>query len=203
MVFGFNTNVRIGDHSFHVQSEDRGPASGVLETLVFSRGRVVHRRTVPYDASLMPDELELRFRLEEQHRIVIEDVRTGRVQTDAPSKPPSGISLQLLNPGSWLTGGTATLQIEVRTRPEGAPLASADVEVTLNGQAGPVRFAAQTDSVGHATLSFPMPRLGPGGAELAIRAVSPAGEDELRYQLKPRPRPAPSAADSPVPGHFS
>lgn len=219
MVFGFNTDVQIGDLVLHVQTEDRGRRSSVIDTVVYAGGHVVHRRKRSYaehlDDPAFHDEV-LRGWLEEQHRAVIEELRSGtlpvRSLTPAspatpappPAPPPAGavtapaapaspqrpgIQVQLLNPASWLNAGSASLQIEVHSRLLQQPVAEAQVEVIFEGAQRPVQFMAMTDATGRAEMSFPIPRPGPGGAQLIIRAVSPAGEDEIRYSLRPKAKP--------------
>ncbi len=201
MVLGFNSDVPVGDTVYHVQTEDRGIARPFIDTVVYARGRVVHRRTSSYEDLLGSGELSepaVQHRVEQQHRAVIEELRAGVLQLEAAGAGPAaarGIQVQLLNPASWLAGGIATLKVEVHARGKGRPAADVAVEVTLEGADGPIRFAVCTNSQGCAELSFPMPELAPGGAALVIRAASPDGEDEVRYQLRPKVRD--SAGETP------
>ena len=207
MIFGFNTDLRVGSAVYHVQTEDRGDANPVIDTTIYSKGRILHRRVNNYkEFRDAPDfnPAALRQRLEEQHRAVIDELRSGslalenpsdtaaRAATATPAKSPdsAGIQVQLLNPASWIAAGTATLKLEVKSKSGGEVEREAEICVTVTGIKGPVDFAVTTDSEGHAELSFPLPRLGPGGTDLVIRAKSPSGEDEIRYSLKPRARPA-------------
>lgn len=193
MVFGFNTDLKIGSRVYHVQTEDRGAANPLIDTTIYSKGHILHRRVTSYrellDSPGFSEDL-LRQRLEEQHRGILEELRSGALWFEAPGATPSGIQVQLLNPASWFASGTATLEIEVRSCVSKQPLADAQVQVSLEGWSGPVCFARATDAQGRATLSFPMPRLGPGGTELVIRAASANAEDEIRYSLRPKARPA-------------
>ena len=50
MNFGFNSNVRIGDAMYHVQTEDRGPSHPFLDTVVYMAGRVIYKRSTSYQA---------------------------------------------------------------------------------------------------------------------------------------------------------
>ena len=73
MLFGHNTDVKVGDTVYHVQTEDRGTANALIDTTVYCRGRVLHRRTNNYFdlLPLDPDREEsLRKRIDEQHRAV-------------------------------------------------------------------------------------------------------------------------------------
>lgn len=192
MNLGFNSDVRLGDTVYHVQTEDRGAAHPFIDTTVYVGGRVLYRRSTSYRdllSSAGASEALLQQRLETQHRGVVEELRGETLKFEAPAAPGAvpGIEVQLLNPASWLASGTATLEIQVRARGTRQPAAGANVEVAIEGAQGPARFVARTNAQGCAEVSFPLLPLGPGGAAVFIRATGPAGEDEIRYQLRPRP----------------
>jgi hypothetical protein len=93
MQFGHNTNVTVGDITYHVQTEDRGPGHALIDTTVHCRGRVMHRRTnnyfdlIPLDADR---EQALKLRLAEQHRTVIDEMRSGTLHLPPlPPEPPA------------------------------------------------------------------------------------------------------------------
>jgi hypothetical protein len=91
MLFGHNSNVKVGDATFHVQTEDRGVSTALIDTTVYFGGRVMHRRTNNYHdlIPLDPDREEaLRLRLDEQHRSTLEDIRSGSLYL-APPQPPA------------------------------------------------------------------------------------------------------------------
>jgi len=205
MIFGFNTDLRVGNAVYHVQTEDRGDINPVIDTTIYAKGRILHRRVNSYKEFRESPEFNptaLRERLEVQHRAIIDELRCGALVLEAPpaaSSPaaapapaPAGIQVQLLNPGSWLAAGTATLKLEVKSKGSGKTVGEAAIHVTVTGAKGPVEFTTATDGAGHAELSFPLPRMGPGGTDLVIRANSSAGEDEIRYSLKPKARPTAS-----------
>ena len=87
MLFGHNTNLSVGGSAYHVQTEDRGVESALIDTTVFCRGRVLHRRTNNY-FDLLPlsvdTEAALKLRLDEQHRAVLEDIRSGALHLASP-----------------------------------------------------------------------------------------------------------------------
>ena len=215
MNFGFNTDVQVGGLVLHVQTEDRGKRNPVLDTTVYAGGRVLHQRKRSYVENLndpnFNDEV-LRKWLEEQHRTVIEELRSGAlvVSIPAPTPPPAppaappspapapapghapsqkDIQVQLINPASWLKAGSATLIIEVHSRLLRQPVENVQIEVTFEGTQHPVMFMTTTDQQGRAELTFPMPHLGSGGADLVIRASSPGGVDEIRYSLRAKNKP--------------
>src|ERR1700687_5103256 len=53
MLFGHNSNVKVGERLYHVQTEDRGTSHAVIDTMVYHSGRVLHRRATSY-AALLP-----------------------------------------------------------------------------------------------------------------------------------------------------
>jgi hypothetical protein len=87
MVFGHNTNIKLATVTYHVQTEDRGESHALIDTTVYFRGRVLHRRTNNY-YDLLPlnedTQQALTLRLEEQHRTVLEEMRNGTLQLALP-----------------------------------------------------------------------------------------------------------------------
>jgi hypothetical protein len=102
------------------------------------------------------------------------------------SAPPSLIRVLLTNPASWLTAGSARLLLEVRAREPERPIPDAVVEVSFEGAPRPFIFKTITDAQGRAEIGFPLPKFGPSGASLVIRASCVAGRDEIRYSLRPK-----------------
>ncbi len=204
MGIGAHSTVQASGLKFDVETETRvagQPAHPVIDTTVYSRGRVLYRRVKTLEDMVAGPEAEgadLEARVELQHRSVMEDLRTGVLKFDQPgfsSQPivppapiefPKGIEVRLLNAGSWLASGTASLDIEVRGRSTQKPAAGVTVDVTLEGVEPAFRLKAGTDPRGRVSLAFPMPKLGANGAELVIRAGGAAGRDEVRFRLKPK-----------------
>jgi len=200
MVFGHNTNLKVGDVTFHVQTEDRGESHALIDTTVYYRGRVLHRRTNNY-FDLLPmnedSQQALKLRLEDQHRSVIEQVRSGELQLTIPraAEPPAlpkeqkKLLLSLMNANSWLSGKNATLQIALRDESQ-APVPGAQIHVEVEGSENGAPIQSQTGPTGQALIKFEMPRItGPQGA-LVIRAESSGLEGHLRFALRAKPRVA-------------
>jgi hypothetical protein len=188
---GFNTNVRVGERLYHVQTEDRGAAHAKIDTAVYLEGRVIHRHSSTY---ARPDGTPGE-QVQEQHRGVIDALRAGSIVFDGGSagaarKAPAtnlggAISVTLLNPKSWASSGAADLLVEVRERGDGAaPIAGARVEVRLDGVTPPQIHEAATDASGRAQIGFPLPSAGVRAATLVIRAIASAGENEIRFNLR-------------------
>ncbi|MGB2676050.1 MAG: hypothetical protein WAN12_03100 [Candidatus Acidiferrum sp.] len=87
MVFGHNTNIKLGSVTYHVQTENRGATLALIDTTVYFCGRVLHRRTNNYyDLLPLNDDSEqaLKLRLDEQHRTVLEEMRKGTLDLSLP-----------------------------------------------------------------------------------------------------------------------
>jgi len=204
MSSGFNSDVNVGKEVCHVQTEDHGQPDCLIETLVYHRGRIFHRRTSNYsDLVVAPgiSEEALRERVEAQHRAVIEAVRDGVIAVPAAAESavrPSGdgIQVRVRNANSWLAAGKATLDVQVSRPGGGEPVANANVEANITGLKEKARFSATTGDDGIAELRFAMPPLGANGSELVIRAQSESGNDEVRYALRSKAKPTPPETKS-------
>jgi len=128
MLFGHNSNVKVGDATFHVQTEDRGVTTALIDTTVYYGGRVMHRRTNNYHdlIPLDPDREEaLRLRLDEQHRSTLEDIRTGALHL-VPPQPPAPVGPR----SAPLPGRTSTPVTHAPETPVPAPHANETHAVT-------------------------------------------------------------------------
>jgi hypothetical protein len=199
---GFNTDVSVGERVFHVQTEGRGPARPVIDTVVYRQGRVVHRRASNYgdvaDSAEFTPEL-LQQRVEAQHRAVIEDLRSGALDTEIlaaeeSTRKSGGIQVQLLNPSSWLSAGSVSLDLEIVRRADRHPESGARVEALIEGALDETRHAGTSDEQGRVQLQFPMPPLGKGNLALVIHAKTEAGKDEIRFAMRSRPKNPPADA---------
>jgi hypothetical protein len=197
MSLGFNSDVTVGEDVFHVQTENYGQPQCSIVTLVYHRGRILHRRNSAYADLIGSAEYSERTvgeRVENQHRSVIEEIRRGAIRVP-PSSPAGnaaasqGIQVRLRNLNSWLAGGFATLDVEVLQRGNSQPMSGANVEAYLTG-AKKAHFTATTGEDGLAQLRFAVPGAASHGAELVIRAnAGSAGiVDEIRYVLRAKPK---------------
>jgi hypothetical protein len=200
MSSGFNTDVRVGEQVFHVQTEDRGPAYPAIDTAVYQNGRVLHRRSSNYQefaASEAFSSDELRQRVENQHRAVIDDLRSGVLDAEiasAAQQAPraTSIQVQLLNPGSWLSGGHVALDIEILRRADGQPEPGVEVEAVIEGALENARHAGICAENGRLKLQFPLPPLGKGDLALVIHARKETAEDEIRFTMRSRSKASPA-----------
>ena len=194
MVFGHNTNVTVAGSVYHVQTEDRGAAHPLIDTTVYFRGHVMHRRTNNY-FDLLPlnavREAELKVRLDDQHKAVLEEIRTGVLQLATPSGVATAqpaLAVELVNAKNWLTGKRATLQIAVRHKENGRGVAGAKISAKIDGAETLAEFKAETDKDGQAQLEFDMPKLSGAEPALVIEASDGEAKGYLRFQLRAKPR---------------
>jgi hypothetical protein len=214
MLFGHNTNVKVGETTFHIQTEDRGIAHALIDSTVYFRGRVLHRRTNNYFdlLPLSPDrEQTLKARMDEQHRTIVEAIRSGELSLSLPAEeaapaptaapsarapsavpPAASLKLELMNPRTWLTGKRASLQVAVRDH-AGNAVKGAIVTTKVDGAAEPTESSTVTGASGEAQFEFEMPRLTSAESALVIEAMRGNVKGQLRFQLRSKPR-VPSAS---------
>jgi hypothetical protein len=209
MLFGHNTNVKVGGTTYHVQTEDRGVTNALLDTTVYFSGRVLHRRTNNY-FDLLPlneeSEKKLKQRIDEQHHTIVEAIRTGALHLALPQDEKSGspapaapsasssqvLHLELVNAKTWLSGKRALLKVAVRNGAHQA-VGGATIRARVEGAAEAAEFSVQTGDFGQAQLEFDMPRLTGADSALVIEALHRNAKGVLRFQLRSKPR-VPSAS---------
>ena len=209
MIFGHNTNVSVGAHKYHVQTEDAGASSALIDTTVYAGGRVLHRRTNNY-LDLLPlnadSEKALKLRLDEQHRQVLEEIRTGVLHLPeptppaplAPTKPVSsqaavknaasgGISIHRIAQPKNLARREArhfAIACHRRTRPSGRRRKNHRIRIRCRRTR---HFFRESTATGEAHVAFDMPRLSDPNAALLIEATRGAAKAQLRFQLRRPP----------------
>jgi hypothetical protein len=209
MNFGFNSNVRVGEAIYHVQTEDRGPSHPFLDTVVYLSGRVIYKRSTSYEQFASKLEAKtlaqkLHERLAQQHREVIAGLEAGTLPSHANKKAQpaaedaemhEGLDLRLTNPNSWFAAGNVILEIELCNGNSKQRIGGAEVEACLEHERHRIPCAEmRTDAKGCATLKFPMPPNVAEGSSLVVRATDGSRFGELRFRLKSKPRdntPAP------------
>ena len=205
MPFGHNSNVTLDDNTYHVQTEERGAAQALIDTTVYLRGRVLHRRTNSF-SDLLPlnseREQALKLRVDTQHRSVVDEIRSGKLRLSdgsdaksaAPQKTPGSsilggrdLRLELLNAKTWLSGKRASLQVAVNDH-SNKPVERAMVMARVEGAAKPAAFSAETNVLGRVKLEFDMPSLAGPEVALVVEASKGKAGGHLRFQLRAKPR---------------
>jgi hypothetical protein len=210
MPFGHNSNVTLAGDTYHVQTEERGAAQALIDTTVYFRGRVLHRRTNSFKdlLPLNPDrEQALKLRVDTQHRSVVDEIRSGKLrlsaENDGKASPPqaaagasaesaTALHLELVNAKTWLSGKHAKLQIAVNDHAN-KPVERATVVARVEGVAEPAAFSSETNLLGRTQLEFDMPPLIGPEVALVIEASKAKARGHLRFQLRAKPR-VPSAS---------
>jgi hypothetical protein len=204
MSSGFNSDVKVAAGICHVQTEDHGQPGCLIETVVYHRGRVLHRQLSDYcdlSETRAASEEAVRGRVEDQHRAVIETIENGQIAVPEPSADAArpfadAIQVRLRNGNAWLARGQASLEVEVLRRSDSKPIANAKVEAQLSAPDQDIRTIANTGSDGIARLQFTIPPLAEPRVELVIRAEASNGSGEVRYALRSRTKPASSESKS-------
>ena len=82
MLTGYNTDIEFDGSVYHVQTEDKGRESGLVETLVYSSGEILYSRRTSYTAILEEGgSLEaVAEMMEHQHRTIVEVIRRGLLE---------------------------------------------------------------------------------------------------------------------------
>ena len=206
MLFGHNSNIKVGTEIVHVQTEDRGANHASIDTTVHWKGRVLHRRTNNYQDLLPLDaehETAVKARLDEQHRVVIEELGSGSLQLTFPAPPaavpapsvakqpasevPAVLKVELINAKNWLSGRQAILQVMVRDS-AGNAVSGAETKARVYGAENSAEFTAMSGDDGSAILQFEMPKASGSDVALAIEATRNGAKGQLRFQVRAKPR---------------
>src|SRR5262249_3776712 len=87
MITGFNTDVRCGDKVFHVQTEDKGAANPLIESLIYVKGAILDAHRTNYKSFLQSERFSesiLQRILEFQHRQIVSRIKKGKFQKGMP-----------------------------------------------------------------------------------------------------------------------
>jgi hypothetical protein len=82
VITGFNTDIEHDGVVYHVQTEDKGLASPLILSLVYSGGAVLASKRSPYHDLIIAgfDEEKLSERLRRQHRLICAAISAGRIE---------------------------------------------------------------------------------------------------------------------------
>jgi hypothetical protein len=160
MIFGFNTDVKHEGTVYHVQSEAR-EGERLLQTQVFVRGRCIGKRATSY-AELAPSsgftDQRKEEMLREQHRLVLDAIRDGRLEEvfDRRESPGALAAIQELDI-HWINSdsihGEDKLSMKLRATEAGRGISGARLTVRLaRVDAAPFYTQVTTDDAGEAEL---------------------------------------------------
>ena len=83
MVGGFNTNVRYLGRTFHVQTEDSGPNTAKIVTLLYEGGSILFSRKTSYQTNQSGNlTAAVRELMECQHKEMVEALKSGGLDAE-------------------------------------------------------------------------------------------------------------------------
>ncbi len=161
-IFGFNTDVKLEDATYHVQSEAR-QADLLLQTMVFVKGQCVGKRTTSYaQKTIQPGFTEeaTHEMLKTQHKTMVDTIQQGDITTaltvtgDVEDIEGDGLSLK------W-TGSPAiqdgVLAVKVLVSDKGVAVPSAEIRVMHSVPTdSPMIMTTSTNADGQSDLAIPI-----------------------------------------------
>jgi hypothetical protein len=178
MIFGFNTDVKHGDMIYHVQSEAR-ENEHLLQTQVFVRGRCIGKKATSYAAKADEEvplaDTQKEQRLREQHRMVLDAIREGKLDSALDRPEPEVLAtvkeldVEWLNAGSVHADRALTMQLRVTEGGAAAPGARLIFRFARPG-AAPFYTQAVADSGGSAEIQIEVEEAGLPDASLLVQA---------------------------------
>lgn len=162
-IFGFNTDVKLGDAVYHVQSEAR-QNDLLLQTLVFVRGQCVGKRTVSY-AHKMPEpgfsQEATHELLKSQHKRMIEEIQQGKIESalgpEAEIQDAGGSGLSLKCVHSEAATAAPAIAMSFHVSDSGREVAGANLASRSGCSAdSPAIARAVTDALGNAGMRIPL-----------------------------------------------
>jgi len=159
VTYGFNTDVRVGDELFHVQTEPCSRPAPAIETTIFQAGSVQYLVRNPLPAPATADQIR------DQHAAVIAQLHAGQLRGRGP----------VLEIEAVLDHG----DLELRIRRESAKPPQCQLWVTVqpNGNAAP-EVPLPVNSDGQARVEVP-----PGGAVVRVRASSGLSRGQKAWRI--------------------
>jgi hypothetical protein len=215
MITGFNQDVAYKGKVYHVQTEDRGKANPVIETLIYVGGEILASKKTPYDSIIKEgyDEPKVAALLEQQHRRIVVDIKLGKYAKEPEEKfgeslissrsldevildyltsESQGEKLlaEVVEQSPLLVGEKGWVQLKTVTEVTKVPIAGAVVSVRLAPFSGPPRqlFSGRTDKQGLCTAPFQLPAIS-GKAAVLIDVTHERGAQQFRLPVTKKGAP--------------
>jgi hypothetical protein len=191
MIFGFNTDAKVGDTVYHVQSEAR-VNDLLLQTQVFVKGHCIGKRASSYaERSVQPgfkaeDMHEL---LKQQHRMVLEAVREERAKDifcsdgEVQDVNAGGLSIRWVNSDQTFTGNAAELKLQVllHHQPIDGALVTSRLEFTPDAH---IHSQSMSEEDGSVSLEVELPSDSAAETPILIRAKTDEKSVTRKFRLK-------------------
>jgi hypothetical protein len=190
-IFGFNTDVKVGDIVYHVQSEAR-QGDMLLQTMVFVKGQCVGKRAASYaQKSAEPDfsEQAMHEFLKSQHKAVLEAIQQGRIDSIVghgaaiQDVGDGGLTLKWTNASQIPEGAAVSMIFQVVD--EEKPVAGSAISVfAISPGNAPAVARATTDAAGNATISFSPTQEMLQDSAVMVRAVHGGKSATRKFRFK-------------------
>jgi len=161
-IFGFNTDVKLEDTTYHVQSEAR-QADLLLQTMVFVKGQCVGKRTTSYaQKNIQPGFTEeaTHQMLKAQHKTMVDTIQQGDIASaltitgDVEDIEGDGLSLKWLGSPSLEAG---SLSLKLLVSDQGVAIPSANIWVMHFASTDtPMIMTTATNADGQSDLAIPI-----------------------------------------------
>ncbi len=176
MIFGFNTDIKVRETIYHVQTELREQERR-LESQVFVSGRCIGKRSTP----LPPDDAEkdTQEMARAQHRWIVEAVREGFVDDVLNQESALELVVQFLG-SKRISGEKVLLRFRVLSGGSVAPSAQVGARWKMESGSGTLESTV-TNETGVAEMRL---SLADGVAELEVRAQLEKRETVRRFLVK-------------------
>lgn len=193
MIFGFNTDVKLGDTIYHVQSEAR-KADLLLQTMVFVKGHCIGKYASSYAEQVGNpgfSEEYIHDLLKNQHREVLEAVKAGSVdqffrdQTEIRDAGGETLALTWLNSDEAVVARKLTMRLLVSDAGNG--IDGALITSRLQYPAGvPIHSQAVSEDDGRAELELDLGKLAEDVHDPVVFVRATHGEKSVtrKYRLK-------------------
>ncbi len=212
MITGYNTDVRHGSRTFHVQTEDKGLANPKIETLIYVGGEILDNYRSSYEDLLggaVPDNV-IQIRMDEQHKSVIRDIKNGKYDVTPVEgegaeslvfneRPLDQAILEYLQqegdvdtlelvveePLKPTFGTLFPLKVMARLCISQNPVPDAEITIRLISslKKAVTLLSGRTDAEGLFQGQVELPPSQPGHCALLVGCSSDAGSDEMRVVI--------------------
>ena len=161
-IFGFNTDVRVGDLVYHVESQAR-QSDLLLQTAVFVKGQCVGTHAVSYAEKTMQPDFSTQAMhevLKMQHKSVIDAIQQGNVKEilgsgEIQDVGGSGLALKWIKTVPASDGSSITLIFQILDSAK--PVSGAEVAISpYSSSDAPVVARAVSDDSGAVVLPVPL-----------------------------------------------
>jgi len=207
VITGFNTDIKFGGVTYHVQTEDKGLKTPLILSLVYVGGTIIASKRTPYEDLVETgyDEGALTERLQRQHKLICAAIRAGRVEELKKMSEPGAGPSPAGRKGKAASNGAAKKApavegpkadaaanedaVEAASAPEGAATSAPEQVAASAPETAPAPPAAEEVLKNTAARK---------AAEAAAEAA-PARKSAPAPEPKAAPRPAPKPAPKPEP----